>query len=148
MTDKGYSKTFTVLWSPRTSRRVAAFCLVLAWSAFWLMTSLLPCCKFPLVQDHAITASAIAQTTGHDHHGRPDYHPPDNSKNCTDIVITLSTEVSAVHSPLAGEHAIYAHFPETIPEWPASLGLNYAISLPLAPPRSIPFHLRTSRILV
>jgi hypothetical protein len=148
LTSQDFIKTSTVRCSPWASRRIVAFCFVFAWSVFWLVSSLLLCCKLPVVQDHSITASADVKTTTHDSHGTPEHHPANNSNACTELVIAVSTEVAAVQSPLAVEHAIYAHYPDTVQEFQVELGLNYAISLPLAPPRSTPFHLRTSRILI
>lgn len=132
-------------------RRVASVCLLLGWSAFWLVATLQPCCKLSVAVPHPVSAEAASQSASLDNRGNAGHHTPDSSDICRDITIVAGVALAtAVHS-FAGEQPAYAYPAGVIEERYAVRRAIHAIATnypPLPPARALPFYLRTSRILI
>ena len=130
-------------------RRVASVCLLLGWVAFWLVATLQPCCKLSVAAPHPVSAETVSQNAAFDHHGDGDHHSPDSSGICHGIAIVAGTALTTTAHSFGGEDPAHAYPASVIEEGYAVRRAIYAIEYPpLPPPRTLPFYLRTSRILI
>lgn len=130
-------------------RRVASVCLLLGWSAFWLVATLQPCCKLSVAVTHAASAVTVSQSTAFYDHGDAGHHTPDSRDICRDITIVAGGALATAENSFGGEHPAHAYPASLIEEGYAVRRAIYAIVYPpLPPPRPLPFYLRTSRILI
>lgn len=134
---------------PWASRRVGAVCLLLGWAAFWLTATLQPCCKLSMAAPHPVAGAAVSHNAAFDDHGDAGHHSPDSSDICRNITIAVGDALAtAVHS-VGGEQPAQAYPASLIQERYVVRRAIYTIEYPpLPPPRTLPFYLRTSRILI
>lgn len=129
-------------------RRVASVCLLLGWSAFWLVATLQPCCKLSVAAPHVASAEAVSHSTAFNHQGDAGHHTPDSSDICRDITIVASAALETAVHTFGGEQPAYAPACVMQEEYAMRRAI-YAIEyLPLPPPRTLPFYQRSSRILI
>ena len=132
-----------------TLRNAALVCLLLGWVAFWLVATLQPCCKLAVASAHSVATETVSQSVSLDHHGNAGHHAPDSSGSCHDIAAAAGAALTAAMPPLAGEPSAQAYAAcATYTGYAARRAVHTTAFSALPPPRTPPFHLRTSRILI
>ena len=132
-------------------RRAASVFLLLDWCAFWLAATLHPCCKLLLAASHSAAAATISPSASIDLQGDAGHHAPDSSELCRDSTVVAGTASGTVAHSTGGGQPAQAYPASVIHEGYAVRRAIYASpssTPPLPPPRPLPFHLRTSRLLL
>lgn len=130
-------------------RRIALICLLWGWSAFWLVATLQSCCTFSGAAPHAVSAETVSQNTGCDQQGIADLHSPEFGAACCEMAIAPDAAFKTAVSTAGGEDRTHVYPMAAIQHgYAVRRPINAIVYAPLPPPRTPPFYLRTSRILV
>lgn len=154
MISVGFRSGISILaprWKARTLRRAASVCLLLGWASFWIVTTLQPCCRLAVTVPHLAAAETTNQSPEFDHHSDTGHHTPDSNDMCRDItIVAAAAPITLVHS-FASELPAKAYPACAMQSGHALRRKIYAAAIAppsLPPPQPIPFHLRTSRLLI
>lgn len=135
----------------RVRRRVASVFLLLGWFAFWFVATLQPCCKLSVAAAHSVGSSSFNQSAALDHHGDADHHSPASGGTCNDVTIVANVAPATAAEAFSSK-PLAQTYPACVIEaghavWQATYAA--AVEFPsLPPPRPLPFHQRTSRLLI